>query len=125
VLGLDLLAAHLAGDFVMQTEDMAQRKLTDWRVRALHVSVYCVPFMMLAWLYGPGVTRSALFFVLLWVTHFLIDIRRWAATRRGRTSPSWWIRASTWRRWPCSPGCSCRREQRGRRTARPQAAAPC
>jgi hypothetical protein len=79
VLGLDLLAAHLAGDFVMQTEDMAQRKLTDWRVRALHVSVYCVPFLMLAWLYGPGVTRSALFFVLLWVTHFLIDIRRWAA----------------------------------------------
>jgi hypothetical protein len=79
MLGLDLLAAHLLGDFVLQTEDMARRKPGDWRVRALHVSVYCTPFLLLAWLYGPALTRSALFLVLLWVTHFLTDSRRWAA----------------------------------------------
>lgn len=77
MLGLDLLAAHMLGDFVLQTEHMAQHKLRNWRVRALHVTVYCVPFLLLVWLHGPGLASGATFVGLVWVTHFLLDSRRW------------------------------------------------
>jgi hypothetical protein len=83
MLGLDLLAAHMLGDFILQTEDMALRKLTNWRVRALHVTVYCVPFLLLVAWYWPGAVRATLFVALLWVTHFAIDSRRWG------TGSSW------------------------------------
>jgi hypothetical protein len=79
MLGLDLLAAHMLGDFMLQTEDVALRKLDNWRVRALHVAVYCLPFLLLVALYRPGVWQSALFVALLGVSHFAIDSRRWAS----------------------------------------------
>jgi hypothetical protein len=77
--GLDLLAAHMLGDFILQTDDMALRKRGSWRVRALHVTVYCVPFLLLVAWHWPGAGRAVLFVALLWVTHFVVDSCRWGS----------------------------------------------
>lgn len=81
--GLLLLAAHLLGDFWLQTGHMAQFKLVDWRVRTWHVGVYSACFVpVLAWLMVAGdldPVRAAAFFGLMAVAHWLTDCRRWAS----------------------------------------------
>lgn len=49
------LLAHLWGDYVLQTDAMAERKTSDRRVALLHAVVYGLPFLLLrpslgAWL---------------------------------------------------------------------------
>lgn len=75
-MALDILALHMLGDYILQSDWMATNKLTDWRVRAVHVSVYGGPFLV--WgrlLYGDN---GVLFGVLVMVTHFVIDSYRFA-----------------------------------------------
>lgn len=83
-----LLAGHMLGDYILQTDHMAAFKLKSARVRALHVSVYCLGFLLLVPLAGltdPG--RLALFLVLLWATHFATDCRRWASADKWPPKP--------------------------------------
>lgn len=67
---LRYLAAHAAGDFLLQSDWMAQNKLDHPFVRAVHVTVYTGVFTL--------VRRNPLFLALLWVSHFVIDSRRWS-----------------------------------------------
>lgn len=78
-MGLELLALHLLGDFVLQTEHMALNKLTDWKVRLLHVSIYTLSFLAWGWwLHGA----SGLWFAAgVFATHFVIDSRRWCSDK--------------------------------------------
>ena len=77
--GLDLIAAHMVGDYLLQTDAMARGKRHNWRIRALHVSLYVVPFLLLLLTYPIRPDRMAEFLALLWVTHFVTDSRQWAS----------------------------------------------
>lgn len=75
--GLDLLAAHLVGDYILQSDHMAVNKLTDARVRAEHVTAYHVPFLVAGIATGVNTKRLAAFLALSWAAHFVTDSRRW------------------------------------------------
>lgn len=77
--GLDILAAHMIGDYILQTNWIAARKLEDWRVRTLHVTLYCLPFFVL--------TGDWRFLVGVWLTHFITDSRRWASGKHWAPKP--------------------------------------
>ena len=66
---LQLLAAHAAGDFPLQTGWMAQNKLDSPLARGVHVTTYTAAFVPLR--------RKPLFLALLWISHYAIDSRRW------------------------------------------------
>lgn len=87
LLPLDILAAHLAGDFLLQSDWMAANKLRCWRARALHVATYAAAFLPVLALHWPGLGRALLFLGLLALSHFLTDSRRW----------------STGENWPAKP----------------------
>lgn len=74
---IDLIAAHLVGDFVLQDHEMAMNKLADARVRARHVTRYCLPFAVAGLVSRVDVKRLAAFLVLVWITHFITDSKRW------------------------------------------------
>lgn len=75
-LQLLLLSAHLIGDFVFQTDLMAENKMGDLKTRTVHVIVYSVPFIIVVlWYFSLGTT---IIFVSLNATiHWIIDTRRW------------------------------------------------
>lgn len=84
MLPLYLLAAHLVGDFVLQTRWQAAGK-TGWKtaavaLRARHVLAYCVPFIPLAIVYAPDARRALGFMAWLYALHFLTDSRRFYST---------------------------------------------
>jgi hypothetical protein len=82
LLGIELVAAHMAGDYLFQSSHMAANKLSDWRVRLWHCAVYTLCFAPVALLHAsPG--RSAAFLGLLFAAHFATDSKRW------RTSNPW------------------------------------
>lgn len=76
MVGLDIVAAHIAGDFLLQTDWMAARKLTCAWARAWHVSAYSLPLALVALLHG-SLLHAALFVALVWVSHYVIDSHRW------------------------------------------------
>ena len=78
MLGLWIIALHFMGDYVTQTNWIAARKLTDWRVRTLHVALYSVPFAVLAMTLG-GTWQPWAFPLLVAVPHWITDSRRWAS----------------------------------------------
>lgn len=78
-LGLMFAACHMLGDYVFQTNGMAANKLTDWRWRTFHVTVYTAVFIVPAALSGLGLSRAAMMLAAIWVTHFITDCRRWAS----------------------------------------------
>lgn len=83
MIGLYLIAAHMAGDYLFQSADMAARKLADRRVRALHVAVYTACFFPVAVAFERFSGAGLLFLALLFVAHFATDSKRW------RTSNPW------------------------------------
>jgi hypothetical protein len=74
---MTLLAAHLVGDFILQSNDTAKRKLDEPRVRAMHVTRYCLPFLVAGILGRERASRLLTFLILLWISHFIIDSKRW------------------------------------------------
>jgi hypothetical protein len=78
MIALWIISLHLLGDYVTQTNAMAARKLTDWRIRTLHVAVYTLPFAVLAVAVG-GTWQPWIFPLLVFVPHWITDCRRWAS----------------------------------------------
>lgn len=69
-----LIAGHLIGDWIFQTDRQAQGKTTSWRANQAHMLTYHVALTALAvwaagWFIIPIVAIS-------WITHSIID-RRW------------------------------------------------
>lgn len=82
---LTLLAAHMVGDYVLQTDQQARTKLADWRPRAVHVSTYTLAFLPAVW--GRPWDVVLTFLALVWVTHFITDSRRWASGKEWAPKP--------------------------------------
>ena len=84
---LDLIAAHMVGDYITQTPYMAANKLADPRTRAWHVSTYTAGFILLVLLSSAPLWRKVLFLSLVWATHFITDSRRWASGEQWPPKP--------------------------------------
>jgi hypothetical protein len=80
VIGLYLLAAHLVGDYVLQTRWQAAEKLRDPFFRARHVLAYSLAFVPLAVIYGRSTLDAADFMGLLALAHFATDSVRVPST---------------------------------------------
>jgi hypothetical protein len=78
-LTLFLLAGHMLGDWVMQTDWQAANKTTSWRANQAHVYTYHLT-LLAALAYPlwpcPPTFRLLVAFALSWAAHSLID-RRW------------------------------------------------
>ena len=73
---LDVLALHMLGDYILQNEWMAQHKLSDFRVRFVHVAVYGASFMLWRWYFFGEL--GGRFSLAVMATHFVIDSYRFA-----------------------------------------------
>ena len=84
---IDLVAAHLVGDYVLQTNEQAVRKFEDRRARADHVTTYVACFLPVTLVSRAPVGRKLLFLVLLWLAHYATDSRRWASGKEWPPKP--------------------------------------
>lgn len=87
MLPLYLIAAHLVGDFLLQTRWQAATKINDGWARFRHVAAYTVPFIPLAAVYGgggpfglTGWEAAPVFLASLFVLHLLTDSARFYST---------------------------------------------
>lgn len=89
MLGLYLLAAHLVGDFVLQTRWPAAGKfappgvvdsLEPFSLRLRHVTTYCLPFIPIAVVYSKPSGWWLVFLAWLFVLHFLTDRQRFTSS---------------------------------------------
>jgi hypothetical protein len=71
VTGLGILLAHLVGDYVLQSDWMAQEKTRRWWPAIAHGLTYTVPYLF--------VTQSVLALAVIGGTHVVID--RYRLTR--------------------------------------------
>lgn len=81
-VGMALLAAHMLGDFPLQTDAMAEGKFESLHQRAVHSWVHMVLATLFTW---PFLTnaQTALVGPMVLVLHFAIDTRRWAEPKDG------------------------------------------
>lgn len=84
MIALYLIAAHLTGDFLLQTRWQAVGKF-GWTAKACdlrtrHVLAYSLPFMPVAAAYAHGPAELAAFMLLLYALHWLTDSRRFTST---------------------------------------------
>lgn len=70
-----LLAGHLVGDWIVQTDYQAANKMTSWKANQQHMLGYHLVLGALALLAVP-VWAVALIVAVSWSTHAVID-RRW------------------------------------------------
>lgn len=73
----DLLACHMAGDYLTQTPTMVRYKLEDWAVRADHVVNYTGCFLLPVLFAPVSKKRKILFLAALAGAHFATDSKRW------------------------------------------------
>jgi hypothetical protein len=74
---MEFVAAHMLGDFVIQTDTIAARKFDDWRVRTLHVLTYLLPFLALTPFLCDSWQQAAAMLIAIAVPHWVVDCRRW------------------------------------------------
>ena len=67
---MEQILLHLIGDYITQTEWMANNKIKRHAPAAIHAVVYSIPFLML--------TQSSLAILVIAVSHFFIDRYRLA-----------------------------------------------
>lgn len=83
MIALQILALHMMGDFVIQNDWMAKRKFTSRLVLTLHVLTYTALFAASAFLqHWPWWVP-----VLVFVTHWITDSRRWASDKYWSCKP--------------------------------------
>lgn len=89
-IGLSLLAAHLAGDFLLQTDDMAVMKFENKGTLTLHALIHALlSGAVFVAFWGMG-TQSAVASAWIGVTHFGIDWDHWKEPKDGfETFPIW------------------------------------
>lgn len=62
---MEQLILHLIGDYVTQTDRMANEKISDIKMAFLHAFIYSVPFFLL------DISIAA--FLMIFISHALID----------------------------------------------------
>lgn len=68
---MEQLLLHLLGDYVTQTQWMAQEKTKQFKIALLHAAVYATPFILF-------LPISFLAFMVIFITHAVIDHYRLA-----------------------------------------------
>ena len=92
-----LLVAHLVGDFMLQTDQMAQNKGRSWQWMLKHVGLYSIPITAVLVVYGWQQRLPAWSLVgallFLWVTHVILDRRgltgKWMALLGSSSNKGW------------------------------------
>lgn len=74
------LILHLIGDYVLQTEQMAVRKLRSWFWAVVHALVYSLPFLLYLYIINGNWTRGLLAWLVIFSTHGVIDRMAIAST---------------------------------------------
>jgi hypothetical protein len=74
------LILHLIGDYVLQTEQMAVRKLHSWRWAIVHALVYSAPFFIYLGIINGNWTQGLTAWLVIFGTHAVIDRMAIAAT---------------------------------------------
>lgn len=86
----DQLVAHAIGDYLLQSDWMAQNKRTKDVAAVVHALVYSLCFLpFLAW--GDSSTARFQFTVIMW-THFVIDrfgLARYVVWAKNFLAPRW------------------------------------
>ncbi len=76
---IDLLAAHMIGDYILQTNEEAVNKFTDFNQLFSHCIKYTMAFIPFLIVDKSSMDRKMLFGYLMLATHLLTDRRRWAS----------------------------------------------
>lgn len=84
------LLCHLWGDYVLQSDWMAQNKRNEFLPAWIHAEVYSFCFLPLAWNHGVA-------FTVILVTHFLID--RYGLARYLVWAKNWLGPKQYWLMW--------------------------
>jgi hypothetical protein len=77
--GLDILAAHMLGDYILQTNEEAVGKTSSPSLLAKHVAKYCIPHAIVGLVHGRSIGRGIAYTLSIGATHAFIDHRRWAS----------------------------------------------
>lgn len=88
----DQLLCHMIGDYILQTDYMAQSKTKQSLAAALHAGSYTLPFLFL--------TQSPMALAFIAITHFLIDrfrLAKYICWAKNQVAPKAW-------RYPLSEG---------------------
>lgn len=76
MIGLELLAAHMVGDYILQNDWMANRKQRSTMALLAHCLLYTMCFLPFLE-YARTAVHAGLFSALLLLSHAIIDHRRW------------------------------------------------
>lgn len=102
--GFEILLAHLVGDYLLQSDWMANEKTRRWWPAWVHGVTYGLPFLFITqnpWALGVIVVshvvidRYRLVRYLIWAKNFLAPVRYWypwvecSATGYHLSRPSW------------------------------------
>jgi dolichol kinase len=85
----DQLVVHAVGDYVLQSDWMANEKTKKSMAALVHALSYMLPFLLL--------TRSPLALAVIAGTHFIID--RWRLARFVCFAKNFLAPKATWPRW--------------------------
>lgn len=81
-----LIAGHLIGDWIVQTDWQAANKMTSWKANQQHMLGYHLTLAVLAVL-ATSAANALVIVVVSWLTHMVID-RRWPVVRLMRATGS-------------------------------------
>lgn len=111
----DQLVAHLVGDYILQSDWMANKKRTDSVAAFAHATVYSLPFLLFA---GSGWA-----YAVILLTHFLIDrfgLARYVVWAKNLLAPRWMsvLVSGSWAGdCGCHPVCTTKSHGLGTSTA--------
>ena len=63
-----VVLCHLFGDYVLQSDYIANNKGSDWYILFVHSALYCVPFIAVF-----GMRDNLLHLLYIFVVHFFTD----------------------------------------------------
>lgn len=89
MIALMMIAAHMAGDFLFQTQWIAENKMKNPLVLWLHCYIYTLCFIPVTVYahYHQGLEYVYGFIMAIFATHMLIDWRKWASGRYWTPKP--------------------------------------
>lgn len=79
MIALELLAAHMVGDFILQTNWMAVNKTKNLTALFIHCALYTICFFPV--IVGRDKMDGLIFLLLIFVTHMAVDHARWASDK--------------------------------------------
>lgn len=88
----DQILCHMIGDYLLQSDWMAQRKTKSWVAANVHALTYTSPFAVMLWLQGMPWGQMWPMLTLIECGHFLIDhmrLARYVCYLKNFLAPRW------------------------------------